>query len=208
MTDFTVTAADLQRFKETSRAEATQICAYWKVLRPILLLVKGFPFVPQPVKDAIDWIIKFGDSLCPGSLELASEAASLGYRADEQPTVGAVQIESLQTKTSRAELWVDHANGVCYDNKCIEDGGCARCGTVAVYLPAGSRVLSARYYTTAHYPDDYGTPQAVAAGQDVAWSVMEPIKVTPQGPYQVVSARYHNRSHNRARLVAIEVDWQ
>ena len=208
MTDSTLSVSDLQRFKENNRAEAIQICAYWKILRPVLLLIKGLSFVPQPVKDAIDWIVKFGDMLCPGSLDVTGDAASLGYRADEQPTSGTVQIESQQIKTSRAELWVDHANGVCYDNKCIEDGGCARCGTVAVYLPAGSQVLGARYYTTAHYPNDYGTPQAVGAGQDVAWSVMEPIKITPQGAYQLVSAKYHNRSNNRARLIALEVDWQ
>lgn len=42
-----------------------EICGHWPSVRAVLLLIKGLPKVPPQVKDGIDWIVKFGDALCP-----------------------------------------------------------------------------------------------------------------------------------------------
>ncbi len=65
MTNFTLSPEDVRRFREEHPEQASQICQKWKEIKPILVVIKGLPFVPKEVKDAIDWIIKFGDLLCP-----------------------------------------------------------------------------------------------------------------------------------------------
>lgn len=50
----------------TERPEVAQeVCQHWPTVRAVLTFIKSLPIVPQEVKDAIDWIIKLGDGLCP-----------------------------------------------------------------------------------------------------------------------------------------------
>ena len=66
MANIPFNAQDVEQFRKQNPEDAKKICENWKTtIKPILLLIKSFPFVPQQVKDAIDWIIKFGDVLCP-----------------------------------------------------------------------------------------------------------------------------------------------
>lgn len=65
---------DIQTFKDQYKDQALQICSYWPVVKTFLELVKALPFVPAQVKQAIDWILHFGNDLCP-SFQLG--AASL-----------------------------------------------------------------------------------------------------------------------------------
>ena len=87
----------------------------------------------------------------------------------------------------------------------------ASCVTLRVFLPLGAQVVAIRYYHTAQYtpsnPSDYSYPVQQGPGES-AWAMMEQASQysTPQNV--IVQAVYHNRSHNRTRKAALEVDWQ
>ena len=49
----------------TAAAAAPNICEIYKVIRPILLLVMGTPFIPAKWKDAIRAFISAMDMFCP-----------------------------------------------------------------------------------------------------------------------------------------------
>lgn len=63
--------ADLSAFQPGAKAAAAtpaaaipNVCGIYKIVRPFLLLVSGFP-IPQKWKDAIKLFIKAMDALCP-----------------------------------------------------------------------------------------------------------------------------------------------
>jgi hypothetical protein len=60
-----VSAQEVANFRAQNPKEADQICGYWPIIKPFLELVRSLPFVPAEVKSAIDWIVTFGDRLCP-----------------------------------------------------------------------------------------------------------------------------------------------
>jgi hypothetical protein len=98
----------------------------------------------------------------------------------------------------------------CTSNTC-QPGGCASCALLRVYLPLGAQVVAIRYYHTAQFtpsnPNDFGSPVQQGPGES-AWAMMEQASQysTPQNV--IVQTVYHNRSHNRTRQAALEVDWQ
>lgn len=102
------------------------------------------------------------------------------------------------------------ATGVnCIDDTCKQpdgSGGCAACVDLTIYLPLGAQVHGIRYFSTAGGPAGDVPMRQVTPG-DFAWSLMEAAQVTSTSTNVVVKAKYHNRSHNRARAVKLEVDW-
>lgn len=62
--------ADLKKLKAVSASAAAgpgQICAAYKTIRPILLLIINFPFIPSKWKAAIKAFMAAMDTFCPGS---------------------------------------------------------------------------------------------------------------------------------------------
>jgi hypothetical protein len=48
-----------------AEAVGNQVCAAYKVIRPILALLTGLPLIPKKWKDAIRIFMKFMDAFCP-----------------------------------------------------------------------------------------------------------------------------------------------
>lgn len=114
-------------------------------------------------------------------------------------------------KTARTgNVSVPSTGSNCTSNTC-KPTGCATCALLRVHLPLGAQVVAIRYYHTAQYtpsnPNDYAHPVQQGPGES-AWAMMEGAAqyTTPQNV--IVQTVYHNRSHNRARQAALEVDWQ
>jgi hypothetical protein len=86
--------------------------------------------------------------------------------------------------------------------------GCAVRVVLQVPLPRGSSVVAIRYYTTAGGEEGDHPLRAVNPG-DIGWSYMEPavVKTDAQGNITVETV-YYNRSDNRPREAALEVDYR
>jgi hypothetical protein len=82
---------------------------------------------------------------------------------------------------------------------------------VEVGIPGDAQVLAIRYFSTAQYspsnPGDYPTPKPIAPNWDHAWAFMEAAQQKASPTEKKIFARYFNRSHNRDRRAALEVDW-
>ena len=128
----------------------------------------------------------------------------MSYDPDVQPEDGEVSLTAV--KTGRSDATAAKTVYQCTINQCAPYPGGAVCVDLNVYLPLGSQVLTIRYYSTANYPNDTGLRQ-ISPG-DMAWSLMEPANTTSAPGYVLVHTKFHNRSHNRDRAVALEVDWQ
>ena len=92
---------------------------------------------------------------------------------------------------------------ICYDSSCA-----VRVVLSARIPPKATIVGAVRYYTTAGGPDGDVPMRAVQPG-DIGWSLMEPAIIkTDRDGSTIIEAVYYNRSHNRSREAAIEVDWK
>jgi len=73
--DKLIQKADLSALKTAPRAAAkaavdpaaviAQVCAAYKIIRPILLLLSNLPLIPKKWRDVITGFMKLMDSLCP-----------------------------------------------------------------------------------------------------------------------------------------------
>lgn len=118
--------------------------------------------------------------------------------------------------TSRTDMVVPSTGGDCDSNNCrVYDPdfppgpakGCAQCGVPKVRIPMTANLVAVRFYTTANAPDDHVYPQLVQPG-DIAWSYYDGWGQVSSGQYKLIYAGYHNRSSNRARRIALEVDYK
>jgi hypothetical protein len=107
--------------------------------------------------------------------------------------------------TSRAEATARATGYQCTINDCQPAPGGAFCVDLNIYLSLGSQVDTIRYFTTAGYPDDTELRQVLPG--DAAWSLIEPAKISTSDNNVIVHTKVHNRSHDRNRRVALEVDW-
>jgi hypothetical protein len=72
-----IQAADLSAFQSGGKHHLTKasaanpaaalpnVCAAYKVIKPILVLISGIPLIPQKWRDAIKAFIGVMDTLCP-----------------------------------------------------------------------------------------------------------------------------------------------
>jgi hypothetical protein len=116
-----------------------------------------------------------------------------------------------EVKTNRTQISVRPSYGECHTNNCqpangAVNSGFAACATISVQLPLTAQVLTVRYYTSAGYPNDSAECPELAAGEN-AWAYIDPAQERTEGAYKYVEAGFHNRSHNRVRRAAIEVDY-
>jgi hypothetical protein len=95
-------ALDIQTFREQYKDQAVQVCSYWPVVRTFLELVKALPFVPTQVKQAIDWILHFGNGLCP-SFQLGDSAGTKGLKIAPGPL--AVKTTTIQVNKNENYIY-------------------------------------------------------------------------------------------------------
>lgn len=115
----------------------------------------------------------------------------------------------FQVRTSTTGvLTVAHANGQCKDDECTSANHCASCQTLTVYLPLTAQVTAIRCLTTAGGTGgDTPDIRVVNCGPLDAWATFDrPIQSSTPGN-RVVQTIFHNRSHNRDRLVELQVDY-
>jgi hypothetical protein len=115
-------------------------------------------------------------------------------------------------KTTRTgAVPVPHARGNCTDNKFIHDGGCAGYGSATAYLPLGAQVMAIRAYSNDGGTEGDGPLHYVgdgSSGHELSWAYMYPIGQKTTANNTVVWFDYANRSDNRVRSIALEVDWK
>ena len=116
------------------------------------------------------------------------------------------QTDNAKTTTKYIDCIVPKAIASCAENKCIEDGGCARCALLQVALPMDAEVVAVRYYTTAGSPEDgdlhITSPGAVPDGS------MLTVTQRSTHDHVMVMTTFYNRSSLSDRNAAIEIDYK
>jgi hypothetical protein len=113
-------------------------------------------------------------------------------------------------KTNRTEISVRQSYGNCVTDACQPPNGAptsgfAACAKVSVQLPLDAQVRAVRYYSTADN-EDHPNPVQIPPGEGI-WASMDLATESTEGGYKYVSSVYHNRSADRVRKVALEVDY-
>jgi hypothetical protein len=85
------------------------------------------------------------------------------------------------------------------------DNSCGVRVLLRVELPEGANVVAIRYYTTAG-GEEGDHPIRVVNPGDIGWSYMEPALTKHENGKLYVETVYYNRSDNRSREVALEID--
>ena len=85
------------------------------------------------------------------------------------------------------------------------DNSCGVRVVLRAELPENATVLAVRYYTTAGGEEGDHELRAVNPG-DIGWSYMEPAVTKSENGKIIIETVYYNRSGNRSREAAIEVD--
>lgn len=110
------------------------------------------------------------------------------------------------TATKYVDVVVGKAVDKCTENRCIEDGGCAKCALLEIALRPGEQVVAIRYYTTASDPKDKELHQ-VSPG-DLPSSSMPAAVQRSTSQNVVVMTTYYNRSPDQERKAAMEIDYK
>lgn len=118
----------------------------------------------------------------------------------------AAQTDNAKTTTKYVDCVAPKATASCTENKCIEDGGCARCALLQVTLPPDAEVLAVRYYISASDPKD-GALHGISPG-NVADGGMPAVTQRSTQDHVVVMTTFYNRSSVSDRKAAIEVDYK
>jgi hypothetical protein len=115
----------------------------------------------------------------------------------------------LQSRTSTTGvLTVAHANGQCKSDDCTSVGHCASCQTLTVYLPLTAQVVAIRCLTNAGGTGgDAPDVRVVNCAPLDAWATFDRPVQSSTPTNRVVQTVFHNRSHNRDRLVELQVDY-
>jgi hypothetical protein len=85
------------------------------------------------------------------------------------------------------------------------DNSCGVRVVLRAELPENATVLAIRYYTTAGGEEGDHALRAVNPG-DIGWSYMEPAVTKSENGKLIIETVYYNRSGNRSREAALEVD--
>lgn len=85
------------------------------------------------------------------------------------------------------------------------DNSCGVRVLLRVELPENATVVAIRYYTTAGGEEGDHALRAVNPG-DIGWSYMEPAVTRNENGKLFIETVYYNRSGNRSREAALEVD--
>lgn len=118
----------------------------------------------------------------------------------------AAQTDNAKTTTKYVDCVVPKATASCTENKCVEDGGCARCALLQVTLPPDADVVSVRYYISASDPKDGGLHGIVPG--NVPDGGMPVVTKRSTQDHVMVMTTFYNRSTVSDRKAAIEVDYK
>jgi len=125
-------------------------------------------------------------------------AAALGTQPGCAQSKPAMRVDQIQTYGT-GYVHVPAVGRHCNDN------GCGVRVLLRVEVPEGANVVAIRYYTTAGGEEGDHAIRAVNPG-DIGWSYMEPALTKNENGRQFVETVYINRSDNRSREAALEVD--
>jgi hypothetical protein len=101
----------------------------------------------------------------------------------------------------------------CTSNTCTNQGGCATCVTLTVYMPLTAQVAAngIHCWTNAGGKEGdlpHGQFAELACGKDGGWSIFDPPVTTTTAGNTIVTTTYHNRSSDRDRDVKLIVNYQ
>lgn len=131
--------------------------------------------------------------VCVGAWRLAKARAAMPFQS--------------RTSTTGV-ITVPHANGQCKEDECTSANHCASCQTLTVYLPLTAQIVATRCLTTAGGTGgDTSEVRVVNCGALDAWATFDQPTQFSTPTNRVVQTVFHNRSHNRDRLVELEVDY-
>jgi hypothetical protein len=124
---------------------------------------------------------------------------------------------AVQTATTGI-LTAPHAHGECHVDQCYRPGVpfadasnyCASCVTLTAYLPLTAQVVGIRCLSTATTAGGPDSPniQVVPCGALDGWATFDRPVQSTSPTNTIVTTVFHNRSHNRARDVELQVDYK
>ncbi len=116
------------------------------------------------------------------------------------------QTDNSKTTTKSLDCIVPKAAAACTENKCIEDGGCARCALLQVALPIDAEIVAVRYYSSVgDSQNGEMRPISPAGLQDAS---MPAAVQRSTHDHVMVMTTFYNRSSVSDRKAAIEVDYK
>jgi hypothetical protein len=141
--------------------------------------------------------------------QIASEAIA----AKTIAPAGVAAMAAVVKTATTGILSVTHANGNCTSDACwiqaTNQGGCAACVTLNIFLPLGSQVTAIRCYTNAGGPNG-DTPSLYQSkcGALDAWATFDRPVLYSTPSNVVVTTVFHNRAKDRSRQAELQADWQ
>jgi hypothetical protein len=116
------------------------------------------------------------------------------------------QTDKAKTTTKYVDCVVPKAIASCTENKCIEDGGCARCALLQVTLPPDAEVVAVRYFVSSDDPKDGALH--IISPKNVPDGGMPAVTKRSSQDHVMVMTTFYNRSAVSDRKAAIEVDYK